>query len=388
MGLDEVSDAGKLSWSGRLRGLWAGFNRWRKRYWLTRVVILCLLFAPTIGPFLARRDMLVELVRIACRAIQLAGEPSHVHALERYYRSEEVYRLQMALRREIDADRNGTIDSAEEARALAAGLDLNQLNERAFRADLEHLAQAAKRLELVPASYSAREVRRRARHSAVAESRRILEPYHKKIEAAFNEYYSWPDYTKWSTWKRGISMFFSGLLRYCYGYVRPAFPSLVLCFLVTTFVCLTCPRRRRVIGFCTGGLLALATVLVLWQFLAKSQDWRGGTEYTYWLYGVAVICFGAVVGDTAGRVAAPVKRRMRAAFTTTLFAGIILAVWGLTARLLEFCTLLSYGVRAPWEVAAPMDYRPIILGVVLAVIGAACLYVASMRARKQAAGRT
>jgi len=81
---------------------WSWFNRWRRRYWKTRVLILLILCAPSLYAILTGDYPIVGLLRIAIKSIQLAHEPRHAWHLARYYRAEETRRLQTVLRLELD----------------------------------------------------------------------------------------------------------------------------------------------------------------------------------------------------------------------------------------------------------------------------------------------
>jgi hypothetical protein len=165
---------------GKLRRLWRGFSRWRKKYWLTRLLVLLIIFSPALYEVLTgTRPIIVRLISIACDAIFLSGEPTVGHHLARYYRAGEKDRLRMALTRDLDADENGTLSATEAEKVRAIGLDPAQLARPIHRADLEELGRAAKRLGLVPDSYSTRAVRLRALHAARAETERLFRPHHR-----------------------------------------------------------------------------------------------------------------------------------------------------------------------------------------------------------------
>lgn len=305
--------------------VWQGVNRWRKKYWRTRVLILLLIFGPTIFPVLARRALIVELVRIACTAIQLSHEPSHAWALARYYRAQEVRRLQIMLRLEMDRDRSGSLEPAEEARARAAGLDPGQFDEHVLRADLGQLVLAARYFGLVTSSYSEREVRRRAWNTAFGENLRFYGPAHRKIDSLLAASYAWPDYTRWDTWKRGIYHFI-GHVPWVFGRGRAGASWLLVCLFGGGTASLALKRRRPQGGFAVGVLLLAV------PFLLQGRSFYSYGQYE-WLHWLGLALLGGVAGYAGGKAAIGVKRRGRGALIGTLLLGLAVAVSGALAAI-------------------------------------------------------
>ncbi|MCK4376552.1 MAG: hypothetical protein KAX19_14545 [Candidatus Brocadiae bacterium] len=354
--------------------VWQGFNRWRKKYWRTRVLILLLIFGPTIFPVLARRALIVELVRIACTAIQLSHEPSHAWALARYYRAQEVRRLQIMLRLEIDRDRSGSLEPAEEARAAASGLDPGQLNEHVLRADLGQLVLAARHFGLVTSSYSEREVRRRAWNTAVGENLRFYGPDHRKIDSLLAASYAWPDYTRWDTWKRGIYNFIGHFL-WLFGPGRAGSSWLLVCLFGAGTASLALKRCRPQGGFAVGVLLVVV------PFLLRSSAFYDQYQYE-WLHWLGLGLLGGVAGYAGGKAAMGVKRRARGALIGTLLLGLAVAASGALAAI-----RMSRWLRCfcdPYSLAG--DYTAVSLvcaGLALMGAGTAGLCVARWKRQRQ-----
>ncbi|MFO7957161.1 MAG: hypothetical protein R6X33_08660 [Candidatus Brocadiia bacterium] len=312
------------------RKLWSGLNQWRRKYWRTRVIVLLIIFAPTVGPYLARRDIGIEMNRIACEAILLGSEPRHAWALARFYRAKEVRRLQVNLRTKLDLDRDGAVDGREQDRARALGLDPRELDKRVIHGDLDQLAHAAVRLGVVPSSYSAKDVRLRALHAARNASERFFRPARHEIESIFARGYDWPDYTKWSTWECGVKWFVCGLFEH-FGGLGAAAAWLGVCFVVAGGASLVVRDRRPLVGFVVGAGLYAGLLLLA----------RGGHLSGYQtLWGLGYTLLSGVVGYGGGRAAAAVGRRWSVLFGAAILLGLALLVSG-TLGLREHAWRLS-----------------------------------------------
>jgi len=316
-----ASVADGLSWRPWLRTAWRGFNRWRKRYWKVRVIILLILFSPTIIEVVSGQLLITRLVRMAITAIQYAHEPQIAHNLYRFNTAEEARRLQIALWGALDANKDGVLDERERARAAEIGLDPRQLTERAFVADLDQLGEAAKRLELVPDSYSTARVRRQLFDAARAEAERFVEPSHKEIDRLLA--WQWPDYTKWETWQRGINLFFS-LIFELFGSPLAAATWLLACFLVAGIGSLAFRRHRPLVGFLLGAPLVVLPVLTrMSQTLMCSLDPHPFPLLLVGGYALLTCTIGYAGGRAASRVRP--RLRLRAFLWGCLLLGVVLA---------------------------------------------------------------
>ncbi|MFO7957160.1 MAG: hypothetical protein R6X33_08655 [Candidatus Brocadiia bacterium] len=315
-------------WAGRL---WRGFNQWRRKYWLTRVIVLLIIFAPTVGPYLAGHMAIVELVRIACDAILLASAPRHEWTLARFYKAKEVGRLQMNLRTALDANRDGAIRGPEEERAREVGLDPEELRKPVIRGDLDQLARAARRLNIVPSSYSADDVRVRARDAALSASERFFGPTRHEIETTLDKAYEWPDYTKWPTWKRGISSFFATIFG-LFGRPLAALTWFLTCFLGAGGASLLFRKHRPLVGFVVGAGLFFVPILAVLRV-----PYLLGFSSVQWAYVMPILVgyslLTATVGYAGGRAAAPVEQRARVAIGAGALLGIVLIAGGVLSLL-------------------------------------------------------
>jgi hypothetical protein len=306
-------------WAGRL---YRGLNRGRRKYWRTRVIVLLLIFTPTVGPYLARHMAIVELVRIACDAILMASQPRHEWALARFYKAKEVGRLQMNLRTALDKNRDGAIRGPEGQRAREVGLDPEELRKPVIHGDLDQLARAARRLKIVPSSYSADDVRVRARDAALSASERFFGPTRHEIETTLYKAYEWPDYTGWPTWKRGISSFFATIFR-LFGRPGAALTWLLTCFLAAGGASLLFRGHRPLVGFVVGAGLFFVPLLAVLRV-----PYLLGFSSVQWAYAIPILVvyslFAATVGYAGGRAAAPVQQLARVAIGAGALLGTVL----------------------------------------------------------------
>ena len=296
---------------------WRAFNRWRRKYWLTRVLILLLIFGQPLLERLAHVDMLYNLVGFAIQAIQLAQEPTLEYNYYGFYKSQEVVRLRHLLLRELDADGNGRLDAEERKMAEAVGFDAVELELPDPQADLDRLAHAAQAMGLVPASYSVAEVREEAFYAARAKAAEIISREHREVQAVLDECYAWPDYGKWKTWREGLTYF-------TYGIVDTAASLgaglwLLLCFLAA-FGLAAQVRHRRLAGVVAGAGVSTGLYLLC---VGLPESWAAV------LRAFALLCSSAAVGLWAGGLAQGVRRPRRAASVCALVCGAALVFTGL-----------------------------------------------------------
>ena len=364
-----------------MREAWPAFNRWRKRYWMTRVLILLIIFGPQLYENLSRHAGFVEIVRMSLRAVQLRHEPSHAWDLARYYRAEETQRLQTVLRLELDRDRNGTVEGPEEARARGAGLDSAQLVKPVLEADLTQLIAAARLLQLVPESYTEQQVRQRAWDAAAAESQRFFEPYHRKIESLLDARFRLPDYTRWETWKGGLQQFV-GALFWVLGSPSGALTWVLVCLLMPLAASLAVPRGRRLVGLIVGCALAPVPVAIV-----GAVRW---SECEVWVYCFGFALLTGTLGYIGGKAAARVKRRFLAASRATLVSGVVLLAYGLWRCAYLLRVWREFGRNSPHPASAFRILRAhgpmwaIVAGTVLAAVGGLGLWMAMRRERARA----
>jgi hypothetical protein len=362
------------------RTAWRGFDRWRRKYWLTRVIVLLLIFGPAIAERLDPRGPLIaRLVRISCDAIRLAAEPRAVYNLARYYRAEEAHRLRLSLQRELDVDGNRSLSVGEEERARAAGLDPEQLTCHILEADLTELGAAAKQLGLVPSSYSVTKVRQHTWYAAHAEMERMFAPAHEWIDALLAEGYQWPDYLRWRTWRTGIDSFLHGLF-VVFGLPRVALTWVLACFFVSSVASLAFKRRRPLAGFLVGALLVLSPLLLF----GHRPPW----EHLGWLRIGGYALLTGTIGYAGGKAAARTTDRVRFALISLALLGLVIAgsgaSVGLGARLYYRWTGVNLARYSPFGTMEPPRAHPgaVVAGVALAA--AAAFFLLARRRKSRA----
>jgi len=188
---------------------WRWFGYWRKRYMWLRLAILLVIFAPTLKEI--RHPLIGDLVRYAITAIETARfPPSFMEA--RLLRARETKRLQESLLARFDSNHDGRLEPAEAQRlGSATGLAPKALRERVLSADYDRLLAATKKVGIATRFATSREMRRWAFETARANEEREFAQYHREIDAQMRIPYARPaDYLRWTTWRRGLGMFWVG----------------------------------------------------------------------------------------------------------------------------------------------------------------------------------
>ena len=294
---EDSSPLARVSPQSWLLRQWGAFNYWRKRYWRTRLIVLCLIFAPAIIPRLAHRSVIVDLVRTACDALLACSEPALVTFLARHHRLEEARGLQVLLMQRMDANDDGWLDSGERDRASAIGLDPGQLTGKPRHADLQQLVGAARSLGLVRGLCSAKVIRRKAFHTAIGEAQVTLAPERRRIDALIESCYDWPDYRTWPTWRRGMRYFWLNFVGTAYGVgeLKTVLAWLIACLLVSLCISASCRTRQRLVG--VGVALALTAVAIsLLRGSAPGTPWGGDDTFAFWCASFGLLCLSAAVG--------------------------------------------------------------------------------------------
>ena len=295
---------------------WRAFNRWRRKYWLTRVLILLLIFGHAVSGRLGHFEVVPRLTGMAINAI-LRAAPTMEYHYYRYYKSCEANRLRCLLLHELHAGADGRLDAAGRQRAEALGLNVSQLEEPPPVPDLAPLADAAKALGLVPGTYSVQEARDEAFYAARARSEEFEAREYREAQSILDTCYDWPDYGKWETWQGGLSSFFDNIL-----FVAPPLGVgiwLPLCFLGALGVSAQV-RRRRLAGFAVGSGMGAGVYLLYF-----------GIPESFWvaLAGFALACSSGAVGLWAGGLALGIRRPRLAAAVCAVAGGATLVLSGI-----------------------------------------------------------
>jgi len=190
---------------------WKAFNRWRKKYWLTRTLILLALFSPILYESVANPRLILKLVRIACDAIISSSEPQLAHNTAKYYQRREIKTIQILMLAKIDENRNGILDDNELPTAVELEVNPDIIQARVVDVKLDEIITAARKMDLGISIPSAVRIRKEAWFAAAGETKEIFDIQRRKINAYFDESYSSINYGKWETWKSGFVNFFDSL---------------------------------------------------------------------------------------------------------------------------------------------------------------------------------
>jgi len=220
---------------------------------------------------------------------------------------------------------------------------------------------------------------------AIGEAQLIFEPERRKIDSILQSSYSWPDYKRWETWKRGALSFFRMLwwIIFGLGTFKTMGAWFLICFFAALFLAIFFTDRQRIVGLLVAALLAVAMVL----FLRKPSEAppRPFCELRYWLYSLGFVCFSVVLGDLGGRAAGVFKERLRVAFTAILLLGIVVATWGCFSQpgAKGICGEFLLGV----PVSISMKYGSVAVGAIFGIVGAFGLCSVWRRSPQIRAGR-
>ncbi|MHC4201803.1 MAG: hypothetical protein ACYSU0_17590 [Planctomycetota bacterium] len=299
---------------------WRSFDRWRRERWPVRVVVILLLGSYFLAFRLIGPDI-TGLLRIAVRGIFLGCEGRLVTSGARFHKAREADRLRRALRAYLDANPDADI-----------GLARADLEGPILDADLDALVEAARRADLVPAGYTARDIRRAALSVGRSEADRLFVPARREIDKAISE--AEPSPRNWSLsswWQTALFLFGFGMQLLGVADWVTAVAWLFLCYYAARLaVILAGGRARHVAPWVPPALImALASLawslwrpdwyrLTIWHF-----DWR---EFFIRAGGWAVFSFCAAYAGSRG-VPAKSDRTATALATLARIGGVLLA-WG------------------------------------------------------------
>jgi len=284
-----AAESATASWPRRA---WRVFNRWRKRYWLFRALIVLALFTPVWINLADGEPLVQDLVRMACRAIVVRSEPGVTYELTRYHRAREAHHLQKLLKAHLDRDGNGRLSEDEKQRASQLGLPLEELKKKCVNADLFHLVPAARRAGILGQSTTASQLMGYAIDTATAETEAHAAPYRKAIHRRLEAYLSPPDYGKWETWEGGPLNF----LLHVADIIAPVrvgdLVAIVVCFAVAAMAGAFVGVHRVTLGIIVGVIVGL---FHLWAVVSL------GTGADLFVMGAGYLLLEVVAGTLGGR---------------------------------------------------------------------------------------
>ena len=160
---------------------WTYFNGWRKKYWLTRTLIILLIFTPILYEKLRGHLIICDLVKIACDSIFYGSIPQSENALCRYYKIVEIKRLQTSIIVYADKNQNGILDRDEMELLKSRGCNTEEIQKSVIKANMDKLADDAGRLGLLPPAYSTTQIRRNAFNAANSETEFAFNPLKDEV---------------------------------------------------------------------------------------------------------------------------------------------------------------------------------------------------------------
>lgn len=181
-----------------LSGGWHALNRWRRRYWLLRVLVLAVLGADAAVYHL----MVARLLSVAIDSILNSSVPTLVHAGARARRADFADQLQRSLRALADRDADGYIGQGEAALVRSFGINPGELHKSVAKADLRALIGASHRAGLLSPSHSPRRILRDTLALARSDADALLRPNYQAIGSLLRPYRT-PDYARLETWALG-----------------------------------------------------------------------------------------------------------------------------------------------------------------------------------------
>lgn len=331
---DEISPHDSPKKSSLPKKFWHRFNRWRKRWFWVRLILLLLFAAHIVNEALF--PLLPRLTRMAIEFIDGASEPTLVNALSRYRRIRFTRQLQMSLRAIADKNGDGVIDETERTRLEQWGLDATQLDNKSVHADLAQLIRASHRARLLPKSFTARDVRRDARFAAVAEVEQMKGTYRAEIDAMLK---AWeiPDYRRWATWKRGINCLYEQILMFVLTLGKPQtlFVWFSACFFVPLMLTAWLKKGQYAVGLCLGTAFGIGVAygtclcIMIDPFFREVFGRSASYVVSHLLPAVAFVALSAAFAGSAGRVASGKRQPRLYASVGAVGLGAALLLWSL-----------------------------------------------------------
>lgn len=288
MGSTEAIDTARydVGGPGSVVLAWRAFNRWRRRYWLLRLVILAILGADAILSHLRT----AWLLRVAIDSIFSSSVPTLVHASARARRAGFADQLQRSLRALADRNADGHIGRSEAALARSFGIDPDELHKSGAKADLRALVGASHRVGLLSLSRTPPRILRETLALARSDADALLQANYQAVENLLGPYRT-PDYARPETWALGArALVVSIANRFAYmglgGNLTTA--TLIIGFAVGL------ARRRRAWVSALGVCLAACVACVAAQRLLWGMFW--GHVAGGWWHMIGVSCKACLIG--------------------------------------------------------------------------------------------
>ena len=317
----------------QVKQAWSHFNRWRKRHWPLRALILLIFLA-----YLAlSAPMLPRLVRHATDAILANSEPRVTHAICESHKANAVRRLRNALVAKLDKDDDGALNDSERQAAIALGLDPDQLFAIPFYYDLDEILAAAHRANLVPPSYTGRTIRVEALRLARIETEAIMTPEREKIDALL-AWYRVPNYLEWATWRYGLAKFGEFIEYGAFGLIGNPWhwvPFLFTVYLIVLVAGLFFGRWHILTAVIVAILVWLAGLAASRVLLMHSLRYYYYSSWGAWSASLGDLLFILTAAICGARRAARCAEKEKAIKIGRFTLGAVLVCWGLVASIAE-----------------------------------------------------
>jgi hypothetical protein len=346
---------------------WHGFLRWRKRGWPARVLILLIIGAILIGD----RFMLIEMVRIACRSLFVASEPSVMHATMRFYRAEEAARLRFLLLTRLDGDGDGRLDPTEAQTAAAAGLRPKDLNAPCHRLDLAQLNRAARELRLVPWRHTLRKILWETLHTAQAETEQMFGPDRKRVFAILRPSWDPSALRRPAVWRWELRKLMAGV---AFPFARSG-PILYAAagYLMILAFSYAAAGAARPYGRLTGIVAAVVLNMLPWLPRGPAMSFSADPWWERACL-VSQVLIGIAIGIFAGRLARAERRRADGLFRALFWVGVTVIGAAWLPHLLpdSLSAWLNWPARVPEPVLPFWEHLPgcTASGLLLCFVGA------------------
>lgn len=343
---------------------WTYFNGWRKKYWLTRTLIILLLFLPILYEKFRGHPIVCDLVKYACEAIISNNVPQCEYTLCKYYKIVEIKRLQTSIIVYADKNQNGVLDADEIALLKSKGCNTDEIQKSVLNADMDKLADDAGRLGLLPPAYSTTQIRKNAFNAAHSETEFAFKPLTDEIfdliermnwfyprltekqindlkicytEKELRESPVVPNYCSWATWRMGLRFFL-------YGFTEPFGPLIAtmlwfsISIMLGLFSAITFKSYRKLMS-ALASLIFLFFILYLGDNLIVKLSMGSLFMQYNLLFGLLI--FSIVAGLIGFNISRYVKDKIKWRILTAMIIGFLIIPWSFN---LDFQLSFGWGI--------------------------------------------
>jgi hypothetical protein len=336
----------------QLKVAWTYFNRWRKKYWFTRFLIILLVFSPILYEKLRGHLIICDLVKYACDAIFSGGIPPYENALCKYYKIVEIKRLQSSIIVFADKNQNGVFDADEIEFLKSKGCDAGETQKPVLKANMDKLAGDAGKLGLLPPAYSTTQIRKNAFNAAHSETEFFFKPLTDSVydviarmnwlyprltekqinelktnytEEQFRENPAVPDYRTWATWRNGLVNFLYGIA-WKFGPMTSVTLWFSISIMLGLFSALTFKSHRK--------FMSVFASLIFVFFIGSFPTTLANNSDLYNLFALAI--FSMVAGLIGFKISGYIENKIKWRILSALIVGFLLILWSFNLDSLFF----------------------------------------------------